>query len=257
MNSNDMQSLARLLKESNHLAILTGAGISAESGLPTFRDPLTGLWANFHPEDLATPEAFQRDPEFVWQWYIDRRKMANQVKPNPGHYMIAWLAERVPKLTLITQNVDGLHQSAGSPKVIELHGNIHRSKCFRYGHPIEVELVDENSIKPPECPECGSLARPDVVWFGEILPEQELTEAVSAACSADLFLVIGTSGVVNPAASLSLTARNHRATVAVINPDPGAAIRGSLFLKGNSGMILPELAAETWGIDPSFFLKPE
>ena len=257
MNSNDMQSLARLLKESNHLAILTGAGISAESGLPTFRDPLTGLWANFRPEDLATPEAFQRDPEFVWQWYIDRRKMANQVKPNPGHYMIAWLAERVPKLTLITQNVDGLHQAAGSPEVIELHGNIHRSKCFHYGHPIEVELVDENSIKPPECPECGSLARPDVVWFGEILPEQELTEAVSAACSADLFLVIGTSGVVNPAASLSLTARNHRATVAVINPDPGAAIRGSLFLKGNSGMILPELAAETWGIDPSFFLKPE
>lgn len=188
---------------------------------------------------------------------MDRRKNANHVKPNPGHHMIAWLADKVPKLTLITQNVDGLHQAAGSPNVIELHGSIHRSKCFSHGHPIQLEMKDDNSVRPPECPICGSLARPDVVWFGETLPEKELNSAVSAACCADLFLVVGTSGVVNPAASLSLTALNHGATVAVVNPDPGAAIRRSLFLKGNSGTILPELAAETWGIDPSFFLKQE
>src|SRR5262245_44517158 len=156
------------LRGARRVAVLTGAGMSAESGIPTFRDALTGWWAQFRPEELATPEAFLRDPELVWRWYRMRRQRLREVEPNPGHLALAELPRRVPRLTLITQNVDGLHQRAGSGDVIELHGNLSRVKCHAQHHPAE-HFVDEDAV--PRCDRCGSPLRPDVVWFGELLPE--------------------------------------------------------------------------------------
>lgn len=253
MKSGDLQSVSRLLRNARHLAVLTGAGISAESGVPTFRDAQTGLWGKYKPEELATPEGFQRDPELVWRWYVDRREMLMKAAPNPGHRVLAWLAGSLPRVSIITQNVDGLHQAAGSPLVHELHGNIWRSKCFRNGHLIDPELAAASPNSPPQCPWCGSLARPDVVWFGEMLPEDVLSIAKYAARDADLFLVIGTSGKVQPAASLADVALRKMTNVVVINPDADAAIPGAAFLQGPSGQILPQLVRDAWGIDPTEF----
>lgn len=234
------------LRRADHVAILTGAGVSAESGMPTFRDPLTGYWSNFRPEDLATPEAFQRNPAIVWQWYVERRAMARAARPNAGHLAIARLRALVPKVTTITQNVDGLHQAAGSDDVIELHGNIHATRCFGHDHPMTIDPDAEIAGEHPECPVCGSLARPGVVWFGEILPEDAFDLSLKAMRTCDILLVVGTSGVVQPAASLGGLALQHGAAVAVINPDPDAAIRGGLFLKGTAATILPRLLEAAW-----------
>ena len=253
MNNSDLIKVAHLLKSARHVGVLTGAGISAESGIPTFRDSQTGLWANFKVEDLATREAFERNPDFVWQWHVARRIMLINTFPNPGHRVIAWLADAVDQLTLITQNVDGLHQAAGSPIVHELHGNIKRTKCFKYGHPIEQSLADNHPDSPPECPVCGSLARPDVVWFGEALPTKVFGIANDATIHADLFFVIGTSGHVQPAAAFGLMALESGATVVVINPDPDSAIPGGMFLQGLSGLVLPQLVKHGWGIPVSVF----
>jgi NAD-dependent deacetylase len=230
---------ARALIESSHrIAVLTGAGISAESGIPTFRDALTGLWSKFKPEDLATPEAFRKNPKLVWDWYAGRREKVGGVSPNAGHRALAALQEH-KDLILITQNVDGLHQAAGSRDVIELHGNIRRVKCFDNDH-IAKSWTDGDPV--PRCAVCGSMLRPDVVWFGEVLPEEALSEAMGAAADCDVFLSIGTSSVVEPAALLPGIAKNSGAKVIEVNPaeTPITAIADFSF-RGAAGVVLPAL----------------
>jgi NAD-dependent deacetylase len=232
--------LIRSLRAARHVAVLTGAGASAESGLPTFREAQTGLWARYRPEELATPEAFRRHPRLVWDWYAWRRGLAAAAAPNPGHLAIARLERLVPRLTLITQNVDGLHARAGSAAPIELHGSLLRVRCVAEGtRYTSWAEVDE---PPPPCPACGAPLRPDVVWFGESLPEQALARAWEAAQGCDLLLSVGTSGMVEPAASLPRVAYAAGATVAVINPDLRPRAEGRLFaLAGRSGALLPAL----------------
>lgn len=237
--------LVQALRRARHVAVLTGAGTSAESGVPTFREAQTGLWAQYDPEELATPQAFRRNPRLVWEWYEWRRGLVVKAEPNPGHRALAALARRVPQLTLITQNVDGLHQRAGSENVIELHGNIMRTKCFDDGR-IITQWPETDEI-PPRCPRCGGRLRPDVVWFGEGLPVDALATAVTAAQTCDIFFSIGTSALVQPAASLPVHAlRNGRVTVE-INPQPTPITRQMNFvLAGPSGQILPALLAAAW-----------
>ncbi len=241
--------LVHLLRTAHQVTVLTGAGISAESGIPTFREAQTGLWARYRPEDLATPSAFQRDPKLVWTWYQWRRDLVAGAEPNAGHYALAALEQRAPTFHLITQNVDGLHQLAGSGNrtpIIELHGNIHRTKCSDRGHPID-RWEDSMDI-PPSCPQCGSLLRPDVVWFGEALPANALREALNAAENADLFMAIGTSGIVEPAASLPLVALSAGATLVEINPNETALTDHAHFiLRKPSGAVLPRLVECAWG----------
>jgi len=197
------------------IAVLTGAGVSAESGVPTFRGE-KGLWRRFRPEELATPSAFARDPKLVWEWYDWRRQLIARCEPNPAHRTLAEMERAFPRFTLITQNVDGFHQAAGSRRVIELHGNIWRVRCTREGTVWENREVPLREI-PPRC-KCGALLRPDVVWFGEPLPPEALREAQRAAESCQIMLVIGTSAVVQPAASLPLMALQAGAYVIEINP---------------------------------------
>ena len=194
---------------------LTGAGISAESGVPTFRGP-GGLWERYRPEELATPEAFARDPKRVWAWYAWRRERIARAEPNPAHQTLAEVEAALPGFLLITQNVDGLHQRAGSRRVIELHGNLWRVRCTREGRTWEDGRVPLPEI-PPRCPACGALLRPDVVWFGEPLPSAAWSQALEAARQAEIFLVIGTSGTVEPAASLPRLARSHGARIIEFN----------------------------------------
>ena len=205
-----------MLRDARAVTVLTGAGISAESGIPTFRDALTGLWARFNPEELATPQAFARNPTLVWDWYAERRDKVSACSPNPGHLALAALEATIPEFLLVTQNVDGLHQAAGSRKMVELHGNIRRVKCSSGCGVVESWVAGE---RPPRCVRCGAWLRPDVVWFGEMLPEAEFAKASLAARNADIFLSVGTSNVVEPAASLTWMAHDHGATVVVVNPD--------------------------------------
>jgi NAD-dependent deacetylase len=244
-----LAELAALLRAAEHVVVLTGAGVSAESGLPTFRDPLTGLWSRYRPEDLATPEAFARGPELVWSWYGHRRDAARAARPNPGHVAIARLESLVPRLTLITQNVDDLHRRAGSCSPIELHGNLFRSRCVRDGSPHEACVDDALSAhRLPRCPDCEALLRPGVVWFGESLPEAALESARDAVTACDVLLSVGTSHQVFPAAALPSIALAAGASVAVINPDPGAAdrVRGIQYLIGKAGELLPSLVTAAW-----------
>ncbi|MEP7154231.1 MAG: NAD-dependent deacylase [Betaproteobacteria bacterium] len=243
---NDHLHLAReALSRARAVCILTGAGISAESGIPTFRDALTGLWGKFKPEELATPGAFLANPKLVWEWYAWRREKVMAAQPNPGHLALAALERkcvaRDANFTLVTQNVDGLHQAAGSRNVVELHGNIRRVKCFDHHHPA---ATWDDSTVPPRCSQCNSLLRPDVVWFGESLPEEALATAMQMARACDVFLSVGTSTVVEPAASLPFLARQSGATVIEINPDatPLSSI-AQISLRGTAGEILPQLAA--------------
>lgn len=241
--SSQINQAAQALRDANSIAVLTGAGISAESGIPTFRDALTGLWENFRAEELATPEAFLANPKLVWEWYAWRRERVTQALPNPGHLALAALeaacAARGGTFTLITQNVDGLHQIAGSRNVVELHGIIRRVKCFDNHHP--VEKWDEGS-DVPRCPQCASMLRPDVVWFGEMLPEAALATAMAAAHACDVFLSVGTSTVVEPAASLPFIASQAGASVVEVNPQVTAlSARAQYSLRGLAGAILPQL----------------
>jgi NAD-dependent deacetylase len=233
------------LRAATRVAVLTGAGVSAESGLRTFRDAQEGLWAQYRPEDLATPEAFERDPQLVWEFYAMRRLKAGGVEPNPGHYALAEMGRRIPQLTLITQNIDGLHQRAGSTDVIELHGNITRVRCTR-GCGTFTDW-DDQSDNVPRCPNCGSNLRPDVVWFGEMLPADSLDAAVEAARHCHIFFSVGTSGFVQPAASLALLARSQGAVVVEVNLEPTPLTDSSdYFFQGRSGEILPELLKVLW-----------
>jgi NAD-dependent deacetylase len=200
--------------------------MSADSGVPTFRDALTGLWSRYNPEELATPEAFRRHPERVFGWYVSRLKAVEQAEPHDGHYALVKLAQWSPgSLVVVTQNVDGLHKRAGSDPVIELHGSLRAFRCSERGHPFPVERVlalssgEECEIPPPPCPECGSLIRPGVVWFGEALPEEAIARASRAAEQCEIMLVIGTSGIVFPAAALPSVASAHGARIVEINPD--------------------------------------
>jgi len=236
-------ALIETLRAARHVAVLTGSGVSAESGVPTFRDAQTGLWSKFRPEDLATPEAFQRNPRLVWDWYAWRRQLVAEAKPNPGHFALAELERRLPKFTLVTQNVDGLHQRAGSREVIELHGNINRTKCFEEN--LAVDTWNDTGDGPPRCPRCGGRLRPDVVWFGEMLPPDAIDRAFGASRSCDLFLSIGTSTLVHPAAALPFEALQGGATVVEINPDATPLTpRVTFALRGASGVILPELVRQ-------------
>lgn len=239
------KELARKLKEAKRVTVLTGAGISAESGIPTFRDAQTGLWAKYRPEDLATPQAFVKNPRLVWEWYAWRRQLCAQSAPNPGHVALVSLEEKIPEFTLITQNVDGLHARAGSRKILELHGNIYRQKCFDDG-----EIVDsweETEEIPPRCPRCQGMLRPDVVWFGEALPPDALREAFVAAQSSDLFLSVGTSGLVSPAADLPFLALRHGSTVVEINPQETPLSASAHYtLKAPAGEALPALLKAAW-----------
>jgi NAD-dependent deacetylase len=232
------ESLLAALRDARHVCVLTGAGVSAESGVPTFRDAQAGLWARFSPQDLATPEAFLADPKLIWRWYRWRRQLVASAEPNAGHVALTTLTELVPRLTLITQNVDNLHQRAGSTDVIEFHGNIFEDRCFADGRLAQ----GDDSLEVPRCPECGGNLRPGVVWFGEPIPEQALNESFAAASDCDVFLSVGTSAEVHPAAGLVDLARQNQALVAEINPEPThQAAKFDLVIAANSGIALPKL----------------
>jgi len=235
----------RQMREAEHIVVLSGAGISAESGVPTFRDAQTGLWAKYDPQELATPEAFRRNPQLVWDWYAWRRELVSAVGPNRGHYALASMARLVPKMTIITQNVDSLHQMAGSEGVIELHGNLARTKCMDEDR--IVEQWEETGERPPRCPHCGGHLRPDVVWFGETLPPMALHRAVAASRAADVFLTVGTSGIVYPAASLPMEAVERGRMVVEINPEdtPLTPWMTHTF-RGPSGVVLPAILSAVW-----------
>jgi NAD-dependent deacetylase len=238
--------LITLLRGTSKLVALTGAGVSQESGLRTFRDAQTGLWARYKPEELASPEAFQRDPKLIWDWYAWRREAIKAVRPNAGHYALVEIEKRIPQFTLVTQNVDGLHRMAGSRNVLELHGNIQRVRCAECNSFTDEWGDDTDAV--PRCALCGGLLRPDVVWFGETLPRDQLEAAVEAARACEVFFSIGTSGVVQPAASLGFAAHNRGAVVVEINAEPTPLTsKVNYALHGRSGEILPRLVEAAWG----------
>jgi NAD-dependent deacetylase len=227
------------LRSASSVAVLTGAGVSAESGVPTFRGH-DGLWKKFRPEELATVDAFLRNPELVWAWYQHRREILSKARPNPGHLALQDLEKRFEDFTLITQNIDGLHQKAGSRRIVELHGNIRRNRCLDCGKIYET-LDSGQEATVPTC-ECGGSLRPDVVWFGESLPPQALEDALNAAIRCDIFLSVGTSAVVHPAASLPTIARQHGAFVVEINLEPTViSDQVDVSIQGRAGEILPRL----------------
>lgn len=212
-----VDELVRRLRDARSVVVLTGAGMSAESGVPTFREAQTGLWARYRPEDLATREAFARNPRMVWQWYAWRREIIRHAEPHQGHLALARLEELLPECAVVTQNVDGLHQRAGSRRVVELHGNIFRDLCFREGG---LELPGGLEGEPPACPRCGGPVRPGVVWFGECLPPQAVAECEALVAGCEVLLVVGTSGLVWPAAGIPGKVRARGAWVAEIGPEP-------------------------------------
>lgn len=228
------------LAHASHVVALTGAGISAESGVPTFRGP-EGIWSKFKPEELASMDAFMRNPALVWEWYAHRRTIIATVQPNAGHLALARMESLFPRFTLVTQNIDNLHRRAGSASVHELHGNIERSYCMSCGKPSPDVTVPEKG-KVPACPACGGTIRPDVVWFGEMLPEDEWEASAAAAEDAEVFFSIGTSAVVYPAASLPLMAKRRGAFLVEVNTEPTPLTQSAdEFLCGPSGEILPGL----------------
>ncbi|MBN1261263.1 MAG: NAD-dependent deacylase [Anaerolineae bacterium] len=242
-HGHDLDRAAATLASAAHLVVFTGSGVSKESGLATFRD-VDGAWAQYDPMDYASPQGFRRNPQGVWEWYAQRRQQMLEVEPNPAHLAIAALENLIAEVTVITQNIDGLHQRAGSSRVLELHGNIHRYKCSRHcrGEPTYLPTPDpfEETLQP--CPYCGAHARPDVVWFGESLPPDVWEAAAFAAMTCDAMLVVGTSGAVEPAASLPRYARQHRAFIVEVNPEttPITQIAGAA-LRGPAGEWMPAL----------------
>ncbi|HYO80690.1 MAG TPA: NAD-dependent deacylase [Bryobacteraceae bacterium] len=232
----DEQDLKKRLRGAKAVTVLTGAGISAESGIPTFRGA-GGLWRNFRPEELATPEAFERDPQLVWEWYDWRRCVVANAQPNPGHEALA----RLTPASLITQNVDDLHERAGSTGVSHLHGSIWRVRCTRCGEEAEDRRVPLPE-KPPRCSGCNGMLRPAIVWFGEGLPQDVWDNAEKAARNADLLLVVGTSAVVYPAASLVPVAARAGAFIVEINPGETPVTRSvHVSLRSAAGVVLPRL----------------
>ena len=249
--------LAEQLRQAQHIVVFTGAGASAESGIPTFRDALTGLWERFDPAQLATREAFKADPALCWGWYEWRRQKVIQAQPNGSHRAIAALANHVPKLTVVTQNVDDLHERAGSQDVIHLHGSLHSPRCIdcgiAYTLPLTTDALPEDGsrIEPPRCSACSRYVRPGVVWFCEMLPEDAWSAGLAAAEDCDFFLSIGTSGIVYPAAELPLRALGHGATVVHINPVRFDISSQEHFLQGPASIMMEGLFRETFGDFPT------
>jgi len=240
MNRLSPTELRPVAQTTGSVVVLTGAGISAESGMPTFRDPQDGLWARYRPEELATPEAFARDPELVWGWYRWRREMAYRAAPNEAHEVLARWERKHTAFHLVTQNVDGLHGRAGSHAPLELHGNIFRNRCSREGKVLACSEDDAQAL--PRCPDCQALARPDVVWFGETLDGKLLERAVAAASTCDLLISIGTSSLVYPAAALPGYAKQQGARVIEINTrDTPLTAEADFVLRGPAAEVLPQL----------------
>lgn len=245
--------LLEVLRAARHVMILTGAGVSAESGLPTFRDKQVGLWERFDPADLATPAAFERDPALVWGWYEWRRMKVMRASPNAAHQAIRNLEKLVPRLTLVTQNVDDLHERAGSARVLHLHGSLTHPYCMacRHPHAFPTGIPDEpeggRKVEPPRCIHCATRIRPGVVWFGEALPHREWNVAEQATMECDIFACIGTSSLVYPAASLIGLAATSGAVTIQINPDSTVADEQVTYdLRGPAGIVLPALLARAW-----------
>jgi NAD-dependent deacetylase len=254
--SSQTSRLVEVLRAAGHIVVLTGAGVSAESGLPTFRDRLTGLWERFDPSELATPSAYERDPSLVWGWYEWRRLAILRAQPNLAHRAIAAMAAAARRLTLITQNVDDLHERAGSAPVLHLHGELARPYCATCRQPYrfpegEPALAPEGQlVDPPRCGLCGGRIRPGVVWFGEELPRAEWRAATDSASHCDAFLCVGTSSLVQPAASLTDIAIEAGATTIQVNVSPtGMEARVAHTLRGAAGAVLPSLLAKVWGVD--------
>ena len=230
------EALVKALREASRVCVLTGAGVSAESGVPTFREAQTGLWEQYRPESLATMDAFLADPAFVWKWYRWRRELVAKTEPNPGHLALAELEERYEDFTLVTQNVDRLHRAAGSRNVIEFHGDLFADICIA-----GCRDPAANDDEIPFCNHCGNFLRPGVVWFGEAIPQEALYRSSEAAERCDVMLCIGTSSRVYPAAGLSRLARQNGAVTVEINPEPTGGPEFNFVIAGPSGLILPEL----------------
>ncbi len=242
MRDKMIEEIADKLLKSRLVVVFTGAGISAESGIPTFRDA-GGLWEGYDPMKVASPEGFYENPELVWRFYHERRKKAREVRPNPGHTALAELENILPELYIITQNIDNLHQRAGSKNVIEIHGNLFSIKCTNCPYKTKINWEKEDNIDGvPKCPECGAILRPDVVWFGEMLPEGELSRAMELSRRCDVFFSIGTSAAAYPAAGLIWDAKDGGAFLVEINPNR-TEVSGivDVRLEEKSGVVLPEI----------------
>lgn len=245
--------LIAALQSARRITVLTGAGVSAESGIPTFRDALTGLWQNFDSKTLATADAFLGDPALVWGWYEWRRSQVLAAQPNAAHRALAELGCRVSQLSLFTQNVDNLHERAASVNVQHLHGSLHQPRCFDCARPFSLpdSIPEEPAggwrLSPPKCQACGGLVRPGVVWFDEYLPADILDEAFKSSCSSDLLIVVGCSGKVDPAARLPRYAKKAGRKVIQINPAESALDSACTWnLRGRAGEILPELIRQAF-----------
>jgi NAD-dependent deacetylase len=246
MRDTDLREAAALIDRAERIVIFTGAGVSAESGIPTFRDALTGLWEQFDPRRLATPEAFGDDPALVWGWYEGRRAAVERVEPNAGHRALAAIERRAPECVVVTQNVDDLHERAGSKGPIHLHGSLFAPRCSACGRAAEVGEAEEGAgrVTPPSCDHCGAPVRPGVVWFGEALPVEAFEAAVAAAANCDVLITVGTSGVVFPAAEIPQVTARMGGTVIQVNPDPtplDAVAR--INLHGAAAEVLPALVS--------------
>ena len=245
MTPEGLARAAGILAGARRVVVSTGAGMSKESGIPTFRDAMEGLWAQFDPQALATEAGFRANPRRVWGWYAWRRRRVMEARPHPGHRAVTELQRILPSVTVVTQNVDGLHAEAGSAEVVELHGNIRHVRCLDRAHPFTGDVPDDDDRDPPPCPLCGSPLRPDVVWFCEMLPERAVARAWDGAERCDAFLLVGTSGTVWPAAELPHVARRSGAAVVEVNPEPSELTHlADVFLQGAAGTVLPALVEE-------------
>ncbi|MBQ1073273.1 NAD-dependent deacylase [Micromonospora sp. C31] len=254
MGERSVRDAGTLLAQARRIVVFTGAGVSAESGVPTFRDALTGLWRSFDAQRLATPEAFREDPALVWGWYEWRRATVARARPNAGHVAVAAIEARVAHAVVVTQNVDDLHERAGSVAPIHLHGSLSAPRCSACARPAPVpdgvpdEPGDGRRAAPPRCAHCAGLVRPGVVWFGEALPTAALEAAVQAASACDLLLTVGTSGLVYPAAEIPRVAARFAATVVQVNPEETALDAvADVNLRGPAAQVLPALVRAAWG----------
>ncbi|MFO1266391.1 MAG: NAD-dependent deacylase [Rubrivivax sp.] len=245
LDTSALEQARQAIARAGQIAVLTGAGMSAESGIPTFRDALTGLWAKFDPQDLASIEGFRADPKRVWDWYAERREGVRRAEPNAGHVALArWAHAHPGRMCVVTQNVDDLHQRAGQPDVVRLHGDILASQWLDecIDRPACDAAATAEPGRPPRCARCGNLARPAVVWFGEMLPPAALERAEQVASSCDVMLVVGTSGAVWPAAGLAGRARRSGATVVIVNPHESEIDAEARFVvRGTAAQALPLL----------------
>jgi NAD-dependent deacetylase len=257
VNAAELDAAVEILRNTRLLVASTGAGMSRESGIPTFRDAQEGLWASFDPEELATEAGFRAAPARVWSWYAYRRARILACEPHAGHRALVEFERLIPDVAVVTQNIDGLHEAAGSSRVIELHGNIRRSRCLDASHPFAGDLPtmalkeEDAEVDPPHCPECGSPLRPDVVWFGELLPADATQTAWALAQTCDTMLVVGTSGMVWPAAELPFVAARAGARIIEVNPTRSEITRvADVFIAARAGEALPELVRRLRGAAP-------